>query len=643
MCGIAGYLGLGNEDLAAMAGRFDASLRHRGPDDGGCELISVGGGRSLLMVHRRLAIIDLSPLGHQPMKDEANRNCLVFNGEIFNFKGLRAELVKRGAVFRSHCDTEVLLRGWAEFGRALLDRLCGMFAFAMWDHVNRQLVLAVDPLGVKPLYYWQGTHGEFAFASEIRALLASGIVARQIDPVGLESYLGYGAVQRPRTIIQGIRQLAPGSFLVVSADGEVIGPHFYWEPAFPGETAGDAGEAGPPERLEEIRGLLEEVVEEHLISDVPLGVFLSGGIDSSSIVAMAARRVPGLRTFSVGFADAEFSEASYSREVARLNGTEHTELTLSEREMLDLLPGALAALDQPTFDGTNVYVISRAVRAAGLTVALSGQGGDEVFGGYSSFTRAPFVHQWRRRLAMVPRVGWRAAAALMAVIEGRVSALPAKASQLFSSEPDLLDIYLVLRQNFAPAARRALFPGGGEGCTLQALPEELDAELRSRMTGLDPVNQVSLLELRTYLSNMLLRDGDVTSMAHALEVRVPFLDRRIVDLIARIPGAAKMDRTVKKPLLVRALNGRIPETVYRRPKQGFTLPWAKWMRNELRKLGEEAINDRDTYADLGIDADAVGGVWRAFQDNRPGVTWPRVWSLIVLREWAVRNLAAQAQ
>src|SRR5579871_3717680 len=305
MCGIAGYLGPDGEGLSLMTQRLDRALYHRGPDDGGVSLVNVDSCRVLALVHRRLAIIDLSPLGHQPMRDAESGNWLVFNGEIYNYRDLRAQLRQHGIRFRSHSDTEVLLKGLAYKGHALLDELCGMFAFASWDAQRRELLLAVDPLGIKPLYYWQGGHGMFVFASEFRALLATGLIARRIDAAGLESFLSYGAVQAPNSMIEQVRQLRPGSCLTVSAAGEVSGPRSYWTPPF--------GECAAPGNIEDdLRGLLDKIVGQHLISDVPLGVFLSGGVDSSAVVALAARYTSGLRTFSVTFKEQEFSEAPYS-------------------------------------------------------------------------------------------------------------------------------------------------------------------------------------------------------------------------------------------------------------------------------------------------------------------------------------------
>ncbi len=638
MCGIAGYLGPRGPDLQAIGDALARSMAHRGPDHEGRRTFELRGARDrvLLLVHRRLSILDLSPLGHQPMHDPETGNWIVYNGEVYNFKEIARALEQRGARFRSRSDTEVILKGYALKGRAILDDLSGMFAFALWDAAREELFLAVDPVGIKPLYYWIGPRGELLFASELRALLSTGLIPRTVDPVGLEGYLSYGAVQAPNTFIAGARAFLPGTCLAVPAGGTIGEPEPYWKPPFPEEN-----ESAPVgEKLAgEIGDLLETVVRQHLVSDVPVGAFLSGGIDSSAIVALASRHSRDLQTFSVTFKEEEFSEAPYSREIARLYSPRHTELCLSESDLLQHLPDALDAMDQPTLDGMNVYIISRAVRQAGITVVLSGQGGDEVFGGYPTFQQVPQALRWRRRLGLVPGPGWRLLGRIWNAARARRRAMPDKIGQFLAGGGEGFGTYLLLRQLFPPAVRRSLFPAGGGGASPEGLPIAAAAALQEAAASLDPVNLVSFLELRTYLANMLLRDGDFMSMAHSLEVRVPFLDRRVVEHVARLPGTWKVGRSLPKPLLLQALRDRLPPMIYRRQKQGFTFPWPRWLRQELRPLAEGALSDRQAYADLGLDPEAVGKLWRSFLAGAPGLSWSRIWSLIVLREWARRQRA----
>lgn len=630
MCGIAGRLGRSRPDEEETCSMLARALSHRGPDGEGIEKLGVGDGRTLALVHRRLSVLDLTEKGRQPMRDPATGNCIIFNGEIYNFKALRAELELAGERFVSQSDTEVLLRVYARHGLGLLDAVQGMFAFALWDAAKRTLLLAVDPLGIKPLYWYSAPDGTFAFASEVRALLDAGIVPRRADLAGLTSYLAYGAVQGPTTAIAGVQALQAGSFLTVTADGFVDGPKRYWRPGFRPAGSSIPSRSATAERL---RGLLDEVTREHLVSDVPVSVFLSGGVDSTVLAFFAARHAPRLKSFAVSFGESECSEARYAREAARTLGLDHSEMTLTAEDLLARLPHALDAMDQPTLDGTNVFVISKAVRSAGIKVALSGQGGDEVFGGYSTFRLVPRALRWARPLSFAPAAVRRAAAVAWAATRGRE--IPGKIEQFLREGGDALSTYLLMRQVFAPETRARLLPNGTENRS--ALPDALARELSDGFAGLDPVDAVSLFELRSYLGQMLLRDGDVMSMAHGLEVRVPFLDRRIVNFVASLPGPMKLETGRPKPLLLDAAAGAVPRSIWARPKQGFTFPWEEWLRGRLKPFGDEAMNDSATWGSLGFEPREVKRLWAGFQERRAGLSWSRVWALIALREWAVRR------
>ncbi|MDP6087402.1 MAG: asparagine synthase (glutamine-hydrolyzing) [Nitrospinota bacterium] len=639
MCGIAGYLGPCSADLEKLSGAFDRLLAHRGPDDSGREILDVKDppGRALLLAHRRLSIIDLSPLGHQPMGDSATGNRIVYNGEIYNYRELRRDLASQDVEFTSQSDTEVILKGYRRKGPGILSDLKGMFAFSLWDEDKEELLLAVDPLGIKPLYYWTGPGGQFMFASEVRALLDTGLVSRKVDPASLESYLSYGAVQAAPTFIRDVKSLLPGHCLVVSADGRLSGPRPYWSPPF----APEAENPPVPDNLEgRILELLEEVVHQHLVSDVPVGAFLSGGIDSTAIAALVSKQGIDLRTFSVVFTEEEYSEAPYSREIAKSLRLEHTELCLSENDLVSRLPMALDAMDQPTLDGINVYIISQAVRETGIKVVLSGQGGDEMFAGYPTFRDASRLCGWRRRLSFIPSPVWKLTGSLWNAVQSRRRVIPDKFGQFLSGDGSPYAALLLLRQVFPPSVRRELFPAGGAGTSPDGMPLAEAEELRRASAPLGDVNQVSLMELRTYLANMLLRDGDFMSMAHGLEVRVPFLDCRVVDFVARIPGGMKVDRSLPKPLLLKSLGDLIPPAAYGHPKQGFTFPWEKWLRQQLRGMTEEALTDAETFRGLGMDPLAVRSLWEAFCAERRGISWSRIWALVVLREWSRRHRAA---
>ncbi|MGH7751917.1 MAG: asparagine synthase (glutamine-hydrolyzing), partial [Gemmatimonadales bacterium] len=384
-------------------------LRHRGPDDEGLEVLPAGDTpHGLGLGVRRLAILDLSPAGRQPMRDPVTGNWIVHNGEVYNFRELRGELEAAGHQFHSHSDTEVLLHSYAAWGLNCVTRWRGMFATAIWDAHLRRLVLFRDRLGIKPLYYCRDGD-RFAFASEVRALVRGGWAAPRLDLTALDSFLSCGAVQEPLTIIAGVQALPPGHRLVwVEGRPEIVS---YWQPRAQPEAPTSAAAALPE--------LLAEAARLHLVSDVPVGVFLSGGIDSSSVLTLLASAGPvTLQTFTVVFPEGSFGDPAWARRLAQDFLTEHHELFLEEAELLQQLPGALRAMDQPTADGINTYLVSGAARQAGLKVALSGLGGDELFGGYSTFRRAPQLARLQSLCAHLPRVGRRALASLVTALPG---------------------------------------------------------------------------------------------------------------------------------------------------------------------------------------------------------------------------------
>src|SRR5216683_2971221 len=413
MCGIVGILARRTQITRAVLEQATCSLAHRGPDDSGTVLlkdtqpepVEIGLG------HRRLAILDLSPLGHQPMQDPVTGNWIVFNGEIYNFRELRKELEAARVEFKSHSDTEVILAAYRVWGESCLTRLGGMFAFALWDAPRKRLLLARDPMGIKPLYYHQSKQN-FIFASEVRTLLQTGLVPRKTDPTGVLSYLEFGSVYEPWTIVEGVMAVPPGHLLTVE-DGSVS-MREYWNPlqaSWRAESDASSGygiATGTP--LSEV---LRDAVLSHLVSDVPVGVFLSGGIDSSALVAVLSHNGVRANTFSLVFQEEEFNEGQYSREVARHFGTEHHEIPVSQQDTLTVLPEALCAMDQPTIDGINTYLVSAKTRAAGVKVALTGLGADEMFAGYSNFRRVPRMERFAKRFGRLPGLARRSLAASM--------------------------------------------------------------------------------------------------------------------------------------------------------------------------------------------------------------------------------------
>src|SRR5271156_1648198 len=392
MCGIVGILARKTQIPAEVLERATRSLAHRGPDDSGTVLLKDAEPEPLEigLGHRRLAILDLSPLGHQPMQDPVTGSWIVFNGEIYNFRELRKELAGNGVEFKSHSDTEVILAAYRVWAESCLTRLGGMFAFALWDAPRKRLLLARDPMGIKPLYYHQSEQA-FVFASEVRTILRTGLVPQKADPTGVLSYLTFGSVYEPWTLVEGVKAVPPGHVLTLK-DGSVS-IREYWNPL----TSSSRMERDGIGTASQLPALLRDAVLSHLVSDVPVGVFLSGGIDSSALVAVLSHNGVRASTFSLVFAEEEFDEGRYSREVARRFGTEHHEIPVSQQDTLAVLPEALRAMDQPTIDGINTFLVSAKARAAGVKVALTGLGADEMFAGYSNFRRVPKMEVFSKR------------------------------------------------------------------------------------------------------------------------------------------------------------------------------------------------------------------------------------------------------
>jgi asparagine synthase (glutamine-hydrolysing) len=628
MCGIFGIVSREGSVSRDVLARAQKCLAHRGPDDSGTVVIDCNRGGQVGFAHTRLSIIDLSPLGHQPMEDPATGNWIVFNGEIYNFRELRKELEAAGNGFRSHSDTEVVLAAYRTWGEGCVDRLRGMFAFALWDAPRERLLLARDPMGIKPLYYYQADK-YFLFSSEVRTLLQSGMVPRKVDPNGALSYLAFGSVYEPWTIIEGVAAV-PAGHLVTVEKGRVQSRE-YWSPLrlvgnqeSPHEQDGSAAVKRLPE-------ILREAVLSHLVSDVPVGVFLSGGIDSSSLVAVMSSAGVRATTFSLVFREEEFNEAQHSREIARYFGTDHHEILVSQDDTLAVLPEALGAMDQPTIDGINTYLVSAKARAAGVKVALTGLGADEMFAGYSNFRRVPKMESFAARWGKLPALARRPLAASLALLAG-MSDRNRKLAELVSGQ-NSIHPYFMTRTLFTHSEREALFTGDYQSAECEM--ERVLQDSVSASGALDPVNRVSYLESRWYMQNTLLRDSDFMSMAHGLELRVPFLDRALVEACFRLPGAEKLRGNSPKSLLLRSLGVELPNEIVQRPKRGFTLPFERWLRGEMKPTIESTLLG-DDYAATLLNRDPMQKTWQRFLAGE--TSWSRPWSLFVLKRWCEQNL-----
>lgn len=619
MCGIWGVVNIADERMAEAAAR---AMHYRGPDDKGIfvdrEPIPVS------LANTRLSIIDLSEAGHQPMGTPDGRLWIVYNGEVYNYQPLRQVLLEAGHRFVSHTDTEVILHAYQEWGEKCLDHLRGMFAFAIWDRAEGRLFAARDRLGIKPLYYAErnlpgSDQKALLFGSEIKALLASGLVAPSLNYGALHHYLSFYAVPSPYSMLQGIEMLPPGHCLTYQ-DGR-IRTRAYW--TLPPIEPLEADEAAIISRL---RALLEESIRLHMIADVPVGAFLSGGIDSSAVVALMTR-ISGerLRTFSIGFgAEGQaIDERSAARVLADRYGTEHTEVIVSGRDVREQLGDIICAMDQPTGDGLNTYLVSRAT-AQHVKVALSGLGGDELFAGYPQFKLFQRADQARRLWQRLPGAARQAA-------RGAASLARRSSQAVTWLEGSLLGRYERVRILFDEEAKVALY--SPETVAALAAPEpSLDYLGRFlHPVEKDSIAQLTRLELFNYMAHTLLRDTDAMSMAHSLEVRVPLIDHKLVEFAVRIPARLKLHNGQGKWILLKALRDVLPDEVLARPKQGFEMPMAAWMRADLRDVLEDVFS-RESAERRGLFRyEATRRLYDEFLAGRG--PYMRVWSLAVLELW----------
>lgn len=617
MCGINGIVNLGRTgNFGNQIRKMNAALAHRGPDyDGVFEQEGIALG------HRRLSIIDLSSDGHQPM-NYANRFTIVYNGELYNFRELKKELSE--ITFKTNSDTEVILAAYAKWGENCLKHFNGMFAFAIYDQSNQELFIARDRLGIKPLYYSQ-VDEKIIFASEIRALLSSGMIPKKMDLNSLEDYLLYQTVHAPATIIENVKMLMPGHFMKIN-NGSVI-VKCWWKPLIKKNDQ----EVDYSTVCKDVRQLLRDSVERRLVADVPFGAFLSGGIDSSVIVGLMSEVASSpVNTFSVTFDDSEFSESIYANQIAKKFKTIHHEIKLKPEDFLNELPNALDVMDHPSGDGPNTYVVSKATKIAGVSMALSGLGGDELFCGYDIFKRSAEL-EGKNWLNIIPRT-----------IRSAVGDSIKKKNPGIAGEKKaaILSMNKINFASFYPVYRKVLLEDQIKKirCHKNEFPNavtEIIIEIEKKFSDENYLmSRVSFSEITTYMENVLLRDTDQMSMAHALEVRVPFLDYKLVEYVLNLPDVMKFPITPKK-LLVDAVSDLLPSEIINRPKMGFTFPWKNWMKNELKSFCEirlQNLGKREPF-----DANGLQELWTKFSNDDPLVTWSRIWPLVVLSHWLDKN------
>lgn len=625
MCGIAGFTITAADSEEKNKSAITAmvhALKHRGPD-----AQSQWQDETVCLGHARLSIIDLSNASNQPLHSSCNRYVIVYNGELYNYRDLKLELqrVAQGSdrqtyFFKTNSDTEVILAAYQRWGVDCLDKFNGMFAFAVYDKLEKLLFIARDRVGIKPLYY-SYRNNQFVFASEIRSVLASGLTERKLNREVINEYFLYQTVHAPNTIIEGVKMLMPGTFITVKS-GE-FEKYSYWDA---NNYSCIQNESDYKTICKTTRELLFQSVERRLVADVPFGAFLSGGIDSSAVVGimskLSSRKV---ETFNISFDESEFSEAKYAKKVSELFNTSHHEIKLNPSDFLNQLPEALNATDHPSGDGPNTYVVSKATKNAGITMALSGLGGDELFAGYDVFKRMMEVNK-KSYLNIFP--SWIRKIPAAAIKYKNKSVAGDKVFEVLSQPQfNIETAYPISRKNFSSAQEQALL-----GINKSVLHHIIKSIKRAGHEH--DLSYVSLLEISTYLQNVLLRDTDQMSMAVALEVRVPFLDHKLLEYTLSVKDKYKYPSSPKK-LLIDSLQGLLPQDIVNRPKMGFTLPWAHWMKHELKSFCEGSITSLSTR-DF-VNERAILNLWQQFLRGDKKVSWSRIWHLVVLEVWLLKN------
>lgn len=581
MCGIGGIvIEQGSEvSLPNAISNLIASLKHRGPDDDGYFIDSQN---SIGLGHTRLAIVDLSSAGHQPMHSSDGRYSLVFNGEIYNHSKLRDVLEAQGHSFHSRSDTEVLLKLFQIHGVDCLSMLEGMFAFAIWDSTDKILFLARDPLGIKPLYFVQNEKG-FMFASEIKALLKSGLISKKVDGKALCQYLLFGSLQDPKTLIEGVESVAAGHWITYVNGDVTRGSYWKADHKTPHVTSNCA--------VQVARDALEDSVARHLESDVPIGVFLSGGIDSTSIVAIMRRLgVPNIKTFSISFDDPKFNEGDDAKRTADHFKTEHFDWRMTEEDGKMLLSSFLSACDSPSIDGFNTFCVAKLASDMKMKVVLSGLGGDEIFSGYRSFEDVPRLTRIHQCLSFL-----RLSKPLGRVLEkySRSNGMR-RAGACLRTPPSITAAYWAMRGIFTPHEVSLVTQNYTEESQhYDKIISELRWSIGNAPTMRDAVSE---LEITRYMCNQLLRESDVMSMAWGLELRVPFVDQKLIDKLLTIPSSIRL-RAGKK-LLIEAVP-ELPVWTINKPKRGFVFPFAEWAKdalsNQFRELQQSTRVPLDTW------------------------------------------------
>ena len=622
MCGITGVFGTRRlENPKFIIEKMNNALAHRGPNADGVFIDD-----DIALGHKRLSIIDLSPGANQPMLSANQNFVLAFNGEIYNYKEVKAQL--NDYSFVTNSDTEVVLAAFQKWGEACVHQFNGMFAFAVWDKTKKQLTICRDRLGIKPLYYYLDEE-KLVFASEIRSVLKSELVPKKLNNKALFDYFSYQTVHAPETIVNGVKMLMPGHTLKISEAEFEIKP--FWQ--LTTHFSKKAQQQSREEIKAEVKSLLLNSVEKRLVSDVPFGAFLSGGIDSSALVGLISGELgKKIDTFSVSFNEEEFSEAKYAKIVADKFKTNHHNIKLTPQNFLDELPQAIKSIDHPSGDGPNTYIVSGATKKAGITMALSGLGGDELFAGYEVFKRQASLEEKRGWMMSFPPFIRKMGATGIKWKKNSVQG-DKMAEMLSLSNWDFHNTYSLSRKVILKKDLSSIL---NTAYTVDSVATSVNNLVGEGTQGLrlPLLSKVSVAEITTYMQNVLLRDSDQMSMVHALELRVPFLDHNLVEYALGIPNTEKYPNSPKQ-LLVESLGDLLPPEIVNRPKMGFVLPWEQWMKKDLKLFCDEQIESLS--AREWINESGLKSYYNKFQKGSKKVTWSRIWPLIVLENWLKEN------
>ena len=620
MCGIAGIIDLKDRTVdGLLVRRMTDAIAHRGPDSDG---FFIEGAAAL--GHRRLSIIDLSADSNQPFFDQSERYVMVYNGEIYNYEEVKALIP--GYPWRTSGDTEVLLAAYIRWGADCIPYFRGFFSFVIWDRQDKTVFVARDRMGVKPLYY-SLSGDKLIFSSEVRSILVTGLVAKKVDEKALLEYFSYQSISYPHSVVEGVQQLEAGTWMRIRSG--VVEKGKYWD-VTNNPVDFDFGDGDSVRHR--IRELLLQSIRRRLVSDVPVGAFLSGGIDSGTVVGLMAEASSAPpNTFNISFDEKEYDESQYAEIIAKKFNSNHTRILLRPTVFLDELQNALDAMDSPSGDGINTYVVSKAIHEKGMRVALSGAGGDELFAGYPQFSQYLDLQQkkwiWGLPAGLRRLAGTLLSGGSQEGKKGRIAQI------LRQPSGSIADIYPILRQIIAPSLIQRLTTLNGSGHFTTAVQQVLQGSAR-QLNELPLLSQVSAAEYLGYTQHTLLKDTDQMSMAVSLEVREPFFDQDLVEFVLAVPDALKRP-TYPKSLLVESVKPLLPDEIVFRKKQGFLFPWNVWLRNDLREFCDKYI--RNMAQRPFINGDNLVRYWNNFLAGDKRVRWSEVWLFVVLEYWLEKN------